>query len=120
MLGIRNQSVNVSRLELINVLEQNKNAHAKEFKEAFDNYKKATIKALKKALELAQKGDFSKTVVNITEPQNHEQEFTQVLEMLKMSVDETINLDSEAFQAYVKNNWPWRKHFELVAASYKG
>lgn len=120
MINLRNQSVSVNRLKLIKVLETNKKAHVKEYKDAIAAYQKATIKALKDALNRAQNGDFTKVVVNVSVPTSHEDEFTQILDMLKMSVDEKITLDTEAFQAYVKNNWPWRKQFDLLAASYRG
>lgn len=120
MLTLRSQSVHVDRLTLITALETNLKAHKKEFKAAMADYKKATKKALQQALERAEKDDFSKVVVNITVPTSHEDDFVNALDMLRMSVDEKIELDSDAFQAYVKNNWPWRKQFELLAASYKG
>jgi hypothetical protein len=55
----------------------------------------------------------------ITPPQNHAEEFTEMIEMFELSVDEKINLDHQSFKAFFKNEWPWKKQFEMLAASYK-
>jgi hypothetical protein len=34
-------------------------------------------------------------------------------------VDDVINLDSESFKAYVKNEWSWSKSFDVTATMYK-
>lgn len=119
MFNMRTQSVNVSRLQLIASLKGNLEVHMAEFAEAKADYEKKVISTLENALELAKIGDFSKSVVRIEEPASHEKDFLEVIEMMEMSVDETINLDREAFQAYFKNEWPWSKAFAAASMSYK-
>ena len=119
MLNMRSQSVNVNRSELISALKANLATHKEELECANRDYKVLVINELHSALDRAAHGDFSKVEVSIKKPQSHEKDFVEIIEMMEMSVDETINLDSEAFRAYFKNEWPWKQSFDLLASTYK-
>lgn len=119
MLNLHTQSVNVSRTELLKALRANLEAHQDEYREAMTDYQAKVIAELTASLERAKAGDFSKVEVRIPQPESHKQDFLDVIEMMELSVDETINLDSSAFKAYFRNEWPWKRQFELMAASYK-
>lgn len=119
MMTLNNQSVNVSRAELIKCLSNNLKIHQKEYKQAVIDYQKKIkdeVNSLKKRIE---KGDFTKVRLNIEPPVSHEKDFQNVIEMLGMSVDEVIQLDSGAYKAYVKNEWPWGAGFKALINSYK-
>ena len=119
MITIRNQSVNVDREELVKALKENLAAHTVELAEAVSDYKALVKKSLSEALARAEAGKFDNVSVVIQKPEDHTREFTDMIEMLEMSTDTVINLDREAFRAYVKNEWPWKKNFDALAASYK-
>ncbi|WP_320152989.1 hypothetical protein [uncultured Tolumonas sp.] len=104
MLNMRSQSVNVNRNELISALKANLAIHQVELESANRDYKELVINELHAALDRATHGDFSKVEVSIKKHQSHEKDFVEIIEMMEMSVDETINLDSEAFRAYFKMN----------------
>lgn len=119
MLNMHTQSVNVKRTDLLAALKSNLESHLSEYREARADYQAKVFAELGAALERAKYGDFSKVVVNIAAPVSHEQDFIEVIEMMELSVDDTIQLDRDAFKAYFKNEWPWKKAFESMAASYK-
>ena len=119
MFNLRNQTVTVSRESLIEALHDNLSLHKAEYQEAMSDYRAKVIADLKAALARAEAGDFEKVNVHVSQPESHEQEFQDVIGMLEMSVDETITLDSDAFKAYFRNEWPRKRQFELIAASYK-
>ena len=54
----------------------------------------------------------SKLRINISFPDNHAKDYQNVIGMLERSVDATVNLDTNAFQAYYKNDWPWSNNFK--------
>ena len=122
MMNIRQRSVNVSRVELLEKLKQNLEAHRKEYEEALVEYHTRLQEDLKLALKKVGR------VVDIEElksfrfsvafPQNHEKDYEEVIEMLEMSVDEHINLDSESFKAYIKNEWSWASSFNASKMAY--
>lgn len=119
MLNLRTKTVNVSRKDLLAHLYANLEEHKSEYKQALLDYQDKVIADLSAALARSQAGDFTKVTVSVDHPKSHEQDFMDVISMLEMSVDETINLDSEAFKAYFRNEWPWKRQFDMLMASYK-
>lgn len=119
MLNLRTQSVNVKRSELIAALKLNLQVHLAQYAEALEDYKAKVIYELEQALEKAKAGTLTEATLHIVKPESHERDFTNVIEMMEMSVDDTINLEGDAFRAYFKNEWSWQRSFEISAASYK-
>lgn len=119
MLNLHTQSVNVNRTALLEALHANLETHQAEYREAMRDYQAKVVAELTASLARAKAGDFSKVNIHIPQPESHEQDFLDVIGMMELSVDETINLDSAAFKAYFRNEWPWKRQFDLMAASYK-
>lgn len=122
MMNIRQRSVNVDRIELLEKLHANLAAHRVEYQEALGEYQERLLADLKLAVKKVNStqnpADLKNFSFNLQFPQNHEQEFVDVIEMLEMSVDPTINLDSESFKAYVKNEWQWQHQFRMAKMAY--
>lgn len=123
MMNIRQRSVNVNRQELLKKLHENLELHRAEYQEALSEFKERLEADLQLALKRVKKTDdvlsLKNFSFNITFPQNHEKDYIEVIEMLEMSVDETINLDTESFRAYIKNEWVWNHSFKSTLMSYK-
>lgn len=123
MINIRQRSVNVARVELLTKLKENLEVHKVDFLEAIDGYKTKLILDLKakiievNALEPSQLEGITQVPFNY--PEDHTDEYIDMIEMLEMSVDETINLDSESFKAYIKNEWPWSSRVNTANNFYK-
>lgn len=121
-MNIRQRSVNVSRIELLEKLKQNLEVHRKEYQEALVEFHTRLQEDLrlahKKVSNIKNVEDLKKFSFDVSFPQNHEQDYLDVIEMLEMSVDDTINLDSESFKAYIKNEWNWQHHFRAAKMSY--
>lgn len=111
MLTLRNKTVNVPRLVLLKSIADNLEVHKAQFQEAVEVYQLRLQIELQEALDIVNHdADFvtiSKVKVIFNPPQSHESDYIEVLEMMEMSVDENINLDSESFRAYIKNEWSW-------------
>lgn len=119
MLNLNHQTVNVNRIELLNALERGKIAHKQQFIELRSDYEAAVIKFMIGAARRARKGDFTNLVLNISAPKDHTSQYEDVIEMLSVSVDETIQLDKDAYRAYYKNQWSWSAGLEASSAAYK-
>lgn len=119
MINLHSQEVTVGRKQLLDALRVNLKVHQAEYAEAYADYQEKVIFELEAALKRAKSGDFKKAVVSINAPVSHEKEFTDVIEMLEMSVHEEILLDRQVFRAYFKNEWPWADAFKLAGATYK-
>lgn len=119
MLNMRQQTVNVDRLQLIAALKSGLEAHRAEYAEAKADYDVAVVKFLSEALERAKAGNHSDLVLRLTKPENHTRDYTNIIELLEVSVDETIQLDSDAFRAYYKGEWSWKSAFGASASTLK-
>lgn len=53
-------------------------------------------------------------------PENHLEDYNRVIDMLKLSVADKVELSSSDFDAYVRNNWSWRSSFLNTNSSYAG
>ena len=115
------QSVNVKRSELLEILKKNREQHKLDYAEAVEGYRGAKIKALEDALEKVkteEKPEKTSLNVSLNKPITYVSEYTEVIDMLEMSVDEIINLDSDSFQAYIKDNWSWKRSFMASNSTY--
>lgn len=122
MMNIRQRSVNVNRTALLEKLRENLVIHEAEYAEALVECKQRLLSDLHIA---TQKVDRTDDPANLKDfrfqfrfPTNHAQDYRDVIEMLEMSVDENINLDSESFKAYIKNEWSWSRGFADTKALY--
>lgn len=120
MISLHTQSVNVNRLDLLKVLVENREKHVQEFNDACTGYQQAMLDTLAKAIKDVKKGSVAELDIHLPKPASHEDEYTQVIEMLEVSVDDVINLSSDAFLAYYKDKWGWSAGFKALASTYSG
>ena len=118
--GIRSQTVNVSRRDLLEALELNLEKHKKAYAQAVINYRKALQVDLTAALIQANdpNSQLSKIKVEFNHPVSYANQYQKAIDMLKLSVDETINIDSDSFFAYFKDEWSWKSGFDLANSIY--
>ncbi len=118
MFNSNRQSVNVKRLDLIEVLKKNRTKHIADYNEAVEGFQEKMIELLKATLKKARKGELKYLSVALQAPQTHEQEYTDAIEMLEVSVDDVINLDSDMFKSYYKDQWSWSRGFNELVGTY--
>lgn len=119
MINLRQQTVNVRRLDLINALKGGLSLHRSQFIEADLDYKAAVLAFQEAARERTANGDFSDFRMNLHAPENKSQEYVDIIEMMEVSVDDVVQIDKEAFKAFYKNEWPWSAGFLAASAGYK-
>lgn len=101
------KEVTVEKDELIARLKTNREEHLALFTKAQEGYRQDVIEELDKSLKDARAGRALRVMIHLQAPQNHTEEYDNVLAMLAMSVDNEITLDAHSFQCYVRNQWPW-------------
>lgn len=115
------QQMNFKTSHLIEALECNRDTHIEEYNEALKGYKEKIRETLLSLLDKYEKGteDYSGGFsINLIAPQSHEEEYTTVIEMLKMCTDETIMLDRSSFKNYVLDDWSWKTQFNNTTKMY--
>lgn len=119
MLTLHRQNVTVERAVLLNRLRSNLKLHELEYQESLEDYHlvcKAFSEQLVKEIHV---GNFKNVVFKVPAPVNHSQKYKDVIEMLEYSVQDTIELDSTSFKAYIKNDWDWSAGFKDHSISLK-
>lgn len=110
MISLHDKKVNVNKIKLIEILKTNRDTHRKEYEEALANFKKAYLLELQEALKVVSaEGVVSDHFYFETKPPiSAIDSYDEIIEMLEMSVDENVSLDSASFQCYVKDQWGWK------------
>lgn len=119
MRGINGRTVNVKRVELLEVLKKNKQEFILEYNQALIDFKEKMIRELASNLKLAKKNKLEKVSLNLSPPSDYAEYYQEVIDMLEVSVDDVVNLDADAFKAYYKNEWSWSNSFKTLVGSYK-
>ena len=112
------QTVKIKRSKLIGILTENRDVHADELQKALVGYRNLVVKELDKMLEAAKTGGPIVTSMNLRPPQDHTEDYDQVLAMLDLSVDDDITLTNEEFRWYVLDDWGWSKFAKFTNSSY--
>lgn len=122
MISLHQRNVKVDRLDLLSKLRANLEVHRAEYNEALDEFYNRLLEdlklATKKVKNVKSVQELKDFTFNVTFPQNHEQDYLDVIEMLEMSVDTEIQLDAVSFKAFVKNEWPWQDAFRMTKVLY--
>lgn len=108
------ERVTVNRRELLTKLEQNRKVHRAVFLAAQKGYRKAVVKELDTMLKDARAGKPIRRSITLPIPQDHTEDYDAAIEMLKMSIDDTISIDAAHFAMYVRDQWGWKA---MVVAS---
>lgn len=119
MITLRNQQVNVNRLEMIEAIKAGRALHVAQFTEAHADYQAVLLKEFTRIRDQIAAGNFKDVSFHLIAPQNHTEDYDEVIEMLERSIDDTVTLDRDAFKAYFKNEWSWSRGFAESAAVYK-
>lgn len=111
--------VRINKQQLIDKIKENKAKHDAFLREAMDGYWDRCECAVGQAVvDVTRKVDWLAPLLALKRPEEHSEDYTRVLAMLEMSVEETIMLDAEQFSWYVLNRWQWRERFLHLAVSY--
>ena len=120
----------VKTADLLVAVRENMTKHIEAYKEACAGYCADALKgiedmknALDSQIEGLSKGVVAKIEVSyprLPVPESHEKDYTQVIRMLEMSVDETTTLKSDEFACYVMDDWGWKESFMNTNSMYAG
>lgn len=112
-------TVSVKKDELVKVLTENRDIHKKKYEEAQQGYIILVTKALKKRLKKVEAGkEFDLHFYDLIKPENHVEDYQNVIDMLGVTEQESVDISMEDFQRYYKNNWSWHQQWHLSNKMY--
>ena len=116
------RSVKMNKVELLDIVRQNKIKHVKDFEESVNDYKALVYKISSDNLVLARTEDLNKfkDIKSIpSAPKSYENDYARAIRMLELSVDDVIELEDDVFNQLVLDEWVWKQSFVTSSALYK-
>lgn len=111
--------VNTNREHLINTLKNNRELHNKTYEQALEKYWELEVKFYTKALaSVTEKKSAKYNLRNNAKPRNYSEQYDLVISMLEQSTEETIQIDSSDYRAFVLDEWDWSDEWKTSTASY--
>jgi hypothetical protein len=110
--------VKVKREEVLKRIKANRAVHRDAFLRAQKGFRKAVVAELDRSLKDARAGRRFRLMITLPEPEDHTADYDRVVDMLEMSVDEEIMLDSASFNCFVRDQWAWKHAFAMSNSQY--
>lgn len=114
------KQIRVEKKKLLTILQKNRAEHREMFLAAQTAFRETAIKALDAQLEAARKGkpfEFAH-FIQFRAPEDHTKDYDRSIQMLEMSVEETITIDEREFQNYVQDIWNWSQEWASNSLRY--
>ncbi|MHA2280269.1 MAG: hypothetical protein ACXAC5_05380 [Promethearchaeota archaeon] len=124
-------SMSFKKEEVIATLKKNRAEHQEIYDEAVEGYRKKLVEALNETIEMVEEKRSELEEKRLPKPHLKEyplsglsvpgsslKEYDTVLEMLSLTPDETIVLDQDQYNCYMKDNWYWMKDFLVSNSAY--
>lgn len=131
LMASSNISMSFDKETVVRTLQENRKEHEEIYNEAVEGYRKAFEEAIIDLQGvLADKlGELEKektpdsrlkrnSMHQLSVPTNSLKEYDTVLEMLELTPDDTIVLDQDQYNCYMKDNWYWMKEFLMSNSVY--
>jgi len=111
--------VKVDKTKLLKILRANRDEHRSIFLESLDGYHKAALKALQERIEDAKNNNKKVSLIfALEQPQDQTKQYSRVIKMLEMSIDDEVKLTQQEFANYVMDDWSWMDQFLTSNSGY--
>lgn len=112
------ETLKVSKAKLLGILKENRRTHRQLFLEAQVVYKAAVISELDQMLKDARDGSKIRKHVNMAAPEDHTDDYDQLIGLLELAEDATIDLDAVEYSNYVRDKWAWSAKANRLNQAY--
>jgi hypothetical protein len=108
----------VNKAELLAKVEANLELHRKIFEEAVLGYKASALAELDRHITRLRHNKIGKIYLALPVPQDHTKDYLNAIEMIKMAVGDTIEIDESGFNQFVRDDWTWKREFAHTTVNY--
>lgn len=115
-------AIKMKRLELLDIVRENKTKHVAQYNEAVEDYKALILQVAQANLKVAKTADpveFKKLRRMPDAPSSYEDSYKRAIRMLELSVEDIIEVEEEIFNQLVLDEWNWKRNFVTSTMSYK-
>lgn len=114
------QTFEVDKSKLLTILKDNLEKHTTKWETAHEKWGVAVIHALALALADAKEGKEFKTAFHLPEPTLHAEQYEDIIGLLELSNETTIEIDQSDYSRFVKDEWNWSQQWTASNAVYLG
>lgn len=104
--------------QLIGRIQTQRDEHQQVFNDAVEVYRKELLAQVESYVIRVKKGELVLLIHHLPVPEEHTKDFDLILDMLNSTRDETIELNKNEFDCYVRGNWGWKTEFTNNTVSY--
>lgn len=117
-------TVKANTARLIETLKANKEKHRAHFLKALEGWRKESVEkltSLAKKIEGNKDGNRFRHITIIDEPpMDMTHDYEVAIDMLSWNTTETIDLDQQKFNAFVRDDWHWSGNWTMSNSKYLG
>jgi hypothetical protein len=111
-------NIRVARVEVLNILRENRKNHKQIVIEAWGGYQEAVVAELERLLQAVKDNVKTNVYVALPRPEDHTDEYDTIIKMLEMSTEDNISLGSVEFRSYIEDKWDWKDRWITTTAGY--
>lgn len=111
-------AVRVNKDELLSRIKANREVHRATFEEALEGWRKRVVHELDRAVADAKANRQYRTTFDLPQPRDYTGHYDEVIGMLEMHVDDTVDLDQREFRQYINDDWGWKQDFLITNSRY--
>lgn len=111
-------TIKVKKNDLIAIIEKNRDEHRGIFEQALIGYRAFVAQKLEEKIERLKEGKTIEESFRFIVPQDHTDDYNRVIDMLKMDLNEEVELLETQYRCYVDNDWDWVRNFAVTNSGY--
>jgi hypothetical protein len=111
-------TVNVT--DLIDKVQANRDNHRAEWEKAWTAYEAVMREWFESQLKRLAKGKSFDRIPPHPVPEDHTSDYDQLLGMLRMNTETTMELDWANYQQFVEDEWGWSRSTQTTNSYYAG
>lgn len=112
------KTMKFNKTQILDALKKNREEHIEIVREAQSGFREKAISIFEQKLVVLRSGGSVEVNVHLDVPASHVDEFDNVIAMLEMTQDDTIELSDSDFQCFVRNKWRWEHQFLASNSCY--
>jgi hypothetical protein len=119
-------NISMNRSYLIGRVRGNRDKHDKDYAKAHAAWRQVFALELARLQAQAVEGyrglarRLRKFLDKNPEPKSHGREYDAAIEMLELSVDDTVTVHAHEFRQLVRDEWDWKDDWVVTNAQYSG
>ncbi len=105
--------------KILAIVKKNRAVHEKEYIEARKGYRVQMIVKTREMVSLAESYKDVPHHIDLAIPESHTAEYDRAIQMLTLTSQKKLVLDSATFAQLIMDEWSWKRSFSATNARYK-